>query len=107
MSEKILLDTDIGSDIDDALCLAYLLAQPRCQLLGITTTITFHDPLAATTLFDEQICGFTSGRVDIELSGERVSGLTHWGPGAQPAPHEVALRVDPERFFFHYFSVFG
>ena len=34
---KVLLDTDIGSDIDDAICLAYLLAQPRCQLLGITT----------------------------------------------------------------------
>ncbi|OUC05212.1 nucleoside hydrolase, partial [Litorilinea aerophila] len=36
-TEKILLDTDIGSDIDDAVCLAYLLAQPRCELLGITT----------------------------------------------------------------------
>ena len=35
--EKILLDTDIGSDIDDAICLAYLLAQPQCDLLGITT----------------------------------------------------------------------
>ena len=33
----ILLDTDIGSSIDDALCLAYLLAHPRCELLGITT----------------------------------------------------------------------
>lgn len=33
----VLLDTDIGNDIDDALCLAYLLAQPRCALLGITT----------------------------------------------------------------------
>lgn len=37
MKEKILLDTDIGSDIDDAVCLAYLLAQPNCELLGITT----------------------------------------------------------------------
>lgn len=37
MREKILLDTDIGSDIDDAVALAYLLAQPRCELLGITT----------------------------------------------------------------------
>lgn len=37
MSQKILLDTDIGSDIDDAVCLAYLLANPECQLLGITT----------------------------------------------------------------------
>lgn len=34
---KVLLDTDIGSDIDDAACLAYLLAQPACELLGITT----------------------------------------------------------------------
>lgn len=34
---KLLLDTDIGSDIDDAVALAYLLAQPRCDLLGITT----------------------------------------------------------------------
>lgn len=35
--EKILLDTDIGTDIDDAVCLAYLLANPECELMGITT----------------------------------------------------------------------
>jgi purine nucleosidase len=35
--ERILLDTDIGSDIDDALCLAYLLCRPGCDLAGITT----------------------------------------------------------------------
>ncbi len=35
--EKILLDTDIGSDIDDAVALAYLLSEPRCELLGVTT----------------------------------------------------------------------
>ena len=34
---KVFLDTDIGSDIDDAVALAYLLRQPRCELLGITT----------------------------------------------------------------------
>jgi inosine-uridine nucleoside N-ribohydrolase len=37
MTTKLILDTDIGSDIDDAVCLAYLLAQPQCDLLGITT----------------------------------------------------------------------
>ncbi len=36
-TERILLDTDIGSDIDDALCLAYLLSRPECDLAGITT----------------------------------------------------------------------
>ena len=35
--KKVLLDTDIGSDIDDAVALAYLLRQPACELLGITT----------------------------------------------------------------------
>ena len=35
--EKVLLDTDIGGDIDDAICLAYLLKEPRCVLIGITT----------------------------------------------------------------------
>ena len=37
MKEKILLDTDIGNDIDDTVCLAYLLCQKQCELLGITT----------------------------------------------------------------------
>jgi inosine-uridine nucleoside N-ribohydrolase len=34
---KILLDTDIGTDVDDAVCLAYLLAHSECDLVGITT----------------------------------------------------------------------
>ncbi len=37
MPLKILLDTDIGSDIDDAVALAYLLRKPDCSLLGVTT----------------------------------------------------------------------
>ena len=35
--KKVLFDTDIGSDIDDAVALAYLLAKTQCDLLGITT----------------------------------------------------------------------
>jgi purine nucleosidase len=34
---SILLDTDIGTNIDDALALAYLLREPSCELVGITT----------------------------------------------------------------------
>lgn len=33
---KSLLNTDIGTVIDDAVCLAYLLAPPRRELPGIT-----------------------------------------------------------------------
>ncbi|MGC2621190.1 MAG: nucleoside hydrolase [Acidobacteriaceae bacterium] len=35
--EKVILDTDIGDDVDDAFALALLLASPRVQLLGVTT----------------------------------------------------------------------
>jgi purine nucleosidase len=37
MPLKVLLDTDIGSDIDDAVALSYLLKKSDCHLLGITT----------------------------------------------------------------------
>lgn len=36
--EKILLDTDIGTEVDDAITLAYLLANPDCDLVGVTTS---------------------------------------------------------------------
>ena len=35
--EKVMFDTDIGGDPDDALALQYLLKEPRCELLGVTT----------------------------------------------------------------------
>jgi purine nucleosidase len=44
---KVLLDTDIGTDVDDAVCLAYLLAHPQCDLLGITTVTGEADKRAA------------------------------------------------------------
>ena len=37
MKEKILLDTDIGTEVDDAITIAYLLANPDAELAGITT----------------------------------------------------------------------
>lgn len=35
--EKVLFDTDIGGDPDDGMALTYLLREPRCDLLGVTT----------------------------------------------------------------------
>ena len=98
-------------------------------------SVTFHDPLAATTIFDDTICTFKRGTVEVELASERLAGLTYWEPartgvyrtggyraGASPAPtykdkdeagehltaprHEVALEVNPARFFEHYFGIF-
>ena len=67
-------------------------------------SIQFHDPLAATTLFDDQICTFERGSVDVELTSERLYGKTYWQSDAD-GPHQVALDVNADRFFEHYFSV--
>lgn len=71
-----------------------------------TNQITFHDPLAATTIFDDQICTFERGTIEVELTSQRLLGLTHWKSDPS-GRHEVALEVDPERFFNHYFKITG
>lgn len=71
-----------------------------------TDTITFHDPLAATTIFDDEICTFDKGKVEVELMSAKLKGMTHWTPSRADSPHQVALEVDAQRFFEHYFSVF-
>lgn len=67
--------------------------------------ITFHDPLAATTLFRNNICVFERGTVALDLQDESRLGVTDWVPGAQEAPHEVATQVDAEGFFTEYFDI--
>jgi inosine-uridine nucleoside N-ribohydrolase len=66
--------------------------------------ITFHDPLAAVTLFDDTICEFERGGIEVELTSQRTLGMTHWTPDSANGRHEVALRVSPQRFFDRYFS---
>lgn len=43
---QLLLDTDIGTDVDDALALALLIAEPDVDLVGVTT-VHCHAPLRA------------------------------------------------------------
>jgi inosine-uridine nucleoside N-ribohydrolase len=68
--------------------------------------ICFHDPLAAATIFDDTLCSFDRGAVHVETSSIQAAGFTYWERAAD-GPHEVALAVDRERFFAHYFSVFA
>lgn len=63
--------------------------------------MTFHDPLAAASLFDGRVCGFQRGRVEVDTG----SGVTSW-TRSEGGAHEVALTVDPKRFFESYFGVF-
>jgi len=67
--------------------------------------VTFHDPLAAVSVFDSSVCVFENGTVEIELSDQNKPGLTYWRKDKE-GRHQVAIEVSPKRFFEKYFSVF-
>lgn len=73
--------------------------------------ITFHDPLAATCIFEPTLCEYSSGRVEVEARAGPLEGLTMFEPHSTqreiPALHRVATSVDVGRFFSHYFEVAG
>src|SRR6195256_316698 len=61
---KVILDTDIGDDIDDAFALALALRSPELQILGITTT--FGDTETRANLLDRFLA--ESGRPEIPVA---------------------------------------
>jgi purine nucleosidase len=67
----VLFDTDIGSDVDDALTLAYLLRHPRCELLGVTTVTG--EPQRRAMLADA-ICR-KAGRSDVPIHSGNADPL--------------------------------
>jgi inosine-uridine nucleoside N-ribohydrolase len=69
----ILLDTDIGTDVDDAFALALALACPEVDLAGVTTVAAGAEDRAW------MVCRFLTavGRRDIPVA---------WGRGTQPEP---------------------
>ena len=66
-------------------------------------TVTFHDPLAAATIFEPEICRYQSGHVAVETANPAIYGFTNWKAG-QDATHSVALEVDADKFFDLYFA---
>lgn len=67
--------------------------------------ITFHDPLAASVIFNDGICGYREGGVRVELGEDRIPGATPFEPGAGSI--RIADSVKEDRFFEEYFSVFA
>jgi inosine-uridine nucleoside N-ribohydrolase len=69
--------------------------------------ITFHDPLAAATIFEPQICTYRPGLVSVEYQSDRLFGLTSFDANAADKPHRIAVDVSAPRFFEHYFATVG
>src|SRR5882672_2299061 len=64
LPEKVIIDTDIGDDVDDAFALALALRSPELQILGITTT--FGDTETRAKLVDRFLA--EAGRPDIVVA---------------------------------------
>lgn len=62
--------------------------------------MTFHDPLAAAVIDNPKLCNFQEGSIKID---EEV--VTHWVPDAVHGHNSIAVDVDKERFFNHFFRV--
>lgn len=72
--QKIILDTDIGGDIDDAFALAFVLASPEFEVLGITTA--WGDTRLRARVADRMLC--ETGMSDIPV----MAGVAAEQPGA-------------------------
>lgn len=78
---RVLLDTDIGTDVDDALALALLIARPDVDLVGVTTCHG-HAPLRAAVarslldVSDKRHVPVVAGR-SVPLRRSSVDGF-HW-----------------------------
>jgi inosine-uridine nucleoside N-ribohydrolase len=64
LPEKVIIDTDIGDDIDDSFAVALALRSPELQILGITTT--FGDTETRAKLLDRFLA--EAGRPDIPVA---------------------------------------
>ena len=88
----VLFDTDIGSDIDDAVALAYLLKQTDCELVGITCVSGDTQKRAALA---DYVCR-AAGKTNIPIYAG-LSGPLLWGPGQPDVPQYEAIQNKPHR----------
>lgn len=87
---KVLLDTDIGSDVDDAICLAYLLGQPRCDLIGVTTVSG--QPQVRAALAHAVCCA--AGQAEVPVHAGTEDAIAASTPQTEVPQAEVLGRFD-------------
>ncbi len=84
--QPVLLDTDLGSDIDDAFTLALILASPELDLRGVTTVGS--DPQVRALM----ACRF------LTMTGRRHAQVA---AGAAPQPARALSPTGQYRYYYH------
>ncbi|HTW60934.1 MAG TPA: nucleoside hydrolase [Terracidiphilus sp.] len=77
--ELVILDTDIGDDIDDAFALALLLRSPEVKLLGITTA--YGDTALRARLVDRYLAAVGREEIPVE-AGVPTTAANHFTQAA-------------------------
>jgi purine nucleosidase len=75
LAHRIILDTDIGTDVDDALALAFALRHPEVDLAAVTTVsgdTHLRGQIAAPLLALAGPLAGRAGRGDIEVAAPSV-----------------------------------
>jgi len=90
---KVIFDTDIGDDIDDAYALGFLLRSPEVRVLGVTTA--FEDTHLRARLATRFLN--SAGREDVPVyEGPKTAGKSHftqsqWAEGSPDRTYPDAI----------------
>lgn len=105
VTQKVVMSADQVRERFTAPLLRPVLDMAEIWFAGFYPSITFHDPLAAATIFDDHLCSYQEGTVRIDNTSAQTR--TMWQPGSPDSPHQVAMTVDVDRYFQHFFNVVG
>jgi purine nucleosidase len=101
VTSKVIFDTDIGDDIDDAYALGFLLRSPEIKMLGVTTA--FEDTHLRARLATRFLAA--AGRGDVPVyEGIKTAGKSHftqtkWAEGSPDRvyPDAIGFMLDTIR----------
>src|SRR5688572_23127227 len=105
VTQQVVMPADQVRERFTAPLLRPVLDMAEIWFAGFYPSITFHDPLAAATIFIPDLCTYQQGTVRLD-NGEKP-GRTLWHSGGSASPHQVAMTVDVDRYFEHFFRVVG
>lgn len=94
-TQLVIIDTDIGDDIDDAFAVGLALSSPELRILGITSA--WGDTKLRAQLLDRLLC--ETGRTDIPVAvgvekhgpGQAAFSQTRWAERQPEKPHPAAV----------------
>jgi purine nucleosidase len=105
VTQKVVMPADEVREKFTAPLLRPVLDMAEIWFEKFYASITFHDPLAAATIFEPELCSYQQGTVEIDTKD--MPGRSILRLDGTTAPHQVAVSVNVDRYFEHFFEVVG